>query len=441
MAISISPGAPGMRDASGRLPIDEAPLKSIHIIAAAAVLGGAFLDGYVLGIVGPALSLAKGEMQLSALSQGLIASSALIGVFIGGLFFGNLADRYGRRPVFAWNLAAFIILSVLQFFVQEVWHLVALRLALGLAVGVEYAVGSSVLAEFSRRKGRGALLGSFSIGWQLGFTVAFIVGSFYEGDNWRMLLASSVIPALITFALRITLPETPMWLKAQGRDAEARAIVDRHFGSEYTVLEVDQKPEHASLRDLFTAETWRQTLYSGFFWFCQVGPFFAIFTFMAPVLESLGLQGSHTVDLSLNALQIAGAVAGVFMLHWMSRRGFVIWTFLVILLTFLALGLFPQAPTWFILSLFAIYMFVAPGANNIEFVYPPEIFDTHVRATGVGFSAAFSRISAAGVTYLLPYLLQRFGFSTTIILMASVPLLGLILSIIWAPETKGKHLR
>ncbi|WP_199259303.1 MFS transporter [Paracoccus binzhouensis] len=441
MAISLIPGAAATRDASGRLFIDEAPLKPIHVTAAAAVLGGAALDGYVLGIVGPALSIAKQELQLSAISQGLIASSALIGVFIGGLFFGNLADRFGRRPVFAWNLAAFILLSLLQLFVQDVWQLVAIRLALGLAIGVEYAVGSSVLAEFSRRKGRGVLLGCFSIGWQAGFTIAFIVGAFYGGDNWRMLLASSVVPALITFALRMTLPETPMWLKARGRDAEAQAIVERHFGAEYAIPEVDLNARHASPRELFTAETWRQTLYSGLFWFCQVGPFFGIFTFMAPVLESLGLKDATAVDMSLNAIQIAGAVFGVFLLHWMSRRGFVIWTFAVVLLTFLALGLFPQAPSWAVIALFSVYMFVAPAANNIQFVYPPEIFDTHVRATGVGFSAAFSRISAAGVTYLLPWLLQQFGFSATLVMMAGFPLLGLVLSILWAPETKGRHLR
>ncbi|UFM64954.1 MFS transporter [Paracoccus sp. MA] len=103
---------------------------------------------------------------------------------------------------------------------------------------------------------------------------------------------------------------------------------------------------------------------------------------MMPVLESLGLRDATAVDMSLNAIQIAGAVVGVFLLHWMSRRGFVIWTFVMVLLTFLALGLLPQAPTWVVVVLFATYMFVAPAANNIQFVYPPEIFDTHVRATG-----------------------------------------------------------
>ncbi|MEB2567625.1 MFS transporter [Burkholderia multivorans] len=421
--------------------VDEAPLMPIHVIAAVACLGGAALDGYILGIVGPALAIAKHELVLTAMSQGLIAASALIGVFIGGLIFGNLADRYGRRPVFSWNLAAFVALSLCQFFVQDTWQLVAIRLLLGLAIGVEYAVGSSVLAEFSRRKHRGALLGGFTIAWQIGFTAAFIIGAFYDGNDWRMLLGSSVIPAVITYVLRLFLPETPMWLKAKGRDAEARAVVDKHFGPQYAIPSVDIQSASASPRELFKRDTWRQTLYSGLFWFCQVGPFFAIFTFMVPVLEMLGLQGDHRVDMSLNAIQIAGVVFGVFMIHWMSRRGFVAWTFAAVVVIFLVLGLFPHAPTWFVVCMFAAYMFLGPAINNIQFVYPPEIFDTHVRATGIGFSAAFSRISAAGVTYLLPYLLQTFGFSTTLLMMTSFPVLGLIVTLLWAPETKGMQLR
>ena len=94
MAIAILSGGPAVRDAQGRLPVDEAPLKTIHVLAAAAVLGRAVLDGYVLGIVGPALSLAGNEMQLSALAQGLIASSALIGIFHDRAIREAVADRY-----------------------------------------------------------------------------------------------------------------------------------------------------------------------------------------------------------------------------------------------------------------------------------------------------------------------------------------------------------
>lgn len=432
---SLTSPAPGQQRS-----LDDAPLRPIHILAAAAVLGGAALDGYILGIIGPALYLAQGEMALSALSQGLIASSALIGVFIGGLIFGNLADRHGRRPVFSWNLLSFILLSLLQYFVQEVWQLVVLRLALGLAIGVEYAVGTSVLAEFSRRKGRGVLLGGFGVGWQVGFTIAFIVGTLYTGDDWRLLLVTSAIPAIAVFLLRMKLPETPMWLKARGRDEEARRIVSQHFGAEYAIPEVNLHTVHPSPRELLTSPNWRQHLYSGLFWFCQVGPFFAIFTFTGPVFESLGIRDETTVSMTLNILQILGALFGLLLLHWLSRRSFVIWTFAVMFVTLLAIGILPQAPLWVIVALFGTYMFVAPAANNIEYVYPAEIFDTRLRSTGVGFSAAFSRISAAAV-YLLPFVLQNYGASITMIVMAMFPLLGLVLSVMWAPETKRTALR
>ncbi len=421
--------------------LDDAPLRPIHVLAAAAVLGGAALDGYVLGIVGPALTLAGRELNLSAVSQGLIAASALIGVFIGGLLFGSLADRYGRRPVFSWNLAAFVVLSIMQIFVQEVWQLVALRLALGLAIGVEYAVGTSVLAEFSRRKGRGVLLGSFAVGWQVGFTIAFVVGSLYTGNDWRFLLATSAVPAIITFILRMGLPETPMWLKARGRNAEARAIVERHFGPGYSIPDVELDKANPSPKELFVGANRRQHLYSGLFWFCQVGPFFAIFTFIGPVFDALGIRDATLVDLWLNALQIMGAVFGLLLLHWLSRRSFVIWTFAVMFAALLAIGLMPQAPLWLMVLLFGLYMFIAPAANNIQYVYPAEIFDTRLRSTGVGFSAAFSRISAASAVYLLPVSLQIFGASASLLIMAFFPLLGLVLSIFWAPETKRKALR
>ncbi|CAM3066736.1 MFS transporter, putative metabolite transport protein [Paracoccus aminovorans] len=334
--------------------LDEAPLKPIHIIAVAASLGGAALDGYVLGIVGPSLTLASRELALSALSQGLIAASALIGVFVGGMFFGNLADKYGRRPVFSYNLLAFLVLSLLQMLVTEVWQLVALRLALGLAIGVEYAVGTSVLAEFSRRKGRGVLLGCFSLGWQVGFTAAFVVGSLYHGTDWRFLLATSAVPALITFLLRLRLPETPMWLKARGRDAEARAVVTRHFGAEYDIPDVVLEKSHASPIELIQSPNWRQHVYSGLFWFCQVGPFFAIFTFVGPVFQMLQIHDATVVDIWLNSLQILGAVFGLLLLHWLTRRHFVIWTFAVMFAVLLAIGLFPQAPVWVVVALFAV---------------------------------------------------------------------------------------
>ena len=243
-----------------------------------------------------------------------------------------------------------------------------------------------------------------------------------------MLLASSAIPAGITFLLRLGLPESPMWLKARGREAEAEAIVRRHFGPGHTIPALTLEQSHPSPAELFRHKNWRAHLYAGLFWFCQIGPFFAIFTFAMPVFRSLGIDSGVTVDILLNGLQIVGAVFGLWLLHWLTRRHFVIWTFAIMFAVLLLLGLLPDAPTWLIVTLFAGYMFIAPAANNMQFVYPSEIFETRIRSTGVGFAAAFSRISAAAATYLLPVTMQAYGVSATLLIMAAFPLLGLVVS-------------
>ncbi|MFJ2621026.1 MFS transporter [Glutamicibacter sp. NPDC087344] len=420
-------------------PLDEAPLRKVHILATGAILGGAILDGYVLGIIGPVLNSASAELGLDALGMGLIAASALIGVFVGGLFFGSLADKIGRKPVFSWSLAAFIVLSLLQLAVTDVWQLVAIRLALGLAVGVEYAVGSSMLAEFSRRKGRGVLLGAFEVSWIIGFILAYIVGHYAPG-SWRILLASSAIPAILTFIMRIGMPESPYWLHAQGRKEEAAEIVRVHFGEGYTLPEPEQAETKSRFRDLWTKSTWRPHLFAGLFWFCQVGPFFAIFTFLEPVFENLGIEGGPQFDFISNGIQLAGAFFGLYLLHRLTRRNFVIWTFALMFGALIILGLFPSAPVWLTVFLFVSYLFIAPAANNIERVYPAEIFPTNIRATGVGMAAAFSRIAAIATTYLLPTSMEHLGANGTLIILAVFPLVGLITSFLWAPETKGKQL-
>lgn len=425
-------------------PLDEAPVKPIHILAAVASLGGAFLDGYVLGIVGPALEIASSGTRLLAglgpLGSGLIASSALIGVLIGGMFFGNVADRFGRRPVFAWNLGAFVVLSILQYFVTEAWQLVALRLLLGLMIGVEYAVGSAMLAEFSRRRGRGVLLGAFEVLWLVGFIAAFVTGNLYQGDNWRLLLLTSAIPALITFLLRTKLPESPLWLKSRGRTEEAEAIIEKHFGTGYSIPNIPSQSENPRLSEFFTRENWRRNVYAGLFWFCQVGPFFAIFTFLGPVFDGIGIESGLAIDFSFNLVQLAGGLLGLLLIHLLARRTFVISTFSIMFAALLIVGLFPHAPIWITILLFGIYCFIAPASNNIERVYPAEIFDTRLRATGTGFAAGLSRLSAAAATFLLPAAIDAFGTSSTLVILAMFPLVGLVFSILWAPETKGKHL-
>ena len=140
------------------LPYDEAPSTQFHTRVAVAAAGGALSDGYVLGTVGIALSLAHDDLRLDSIATGLIGAASLAGLFLGSLLLGPLADRFGRRPAFLPTMAVFALASAAQFFVQTVWQLLALRLLLGLALGVDYVACTALVAEFAPRRSRGRLL-------------------------------------------------------------------------------------------------------------------------------------------------------------------------------------------------------------------------------------------------------------------------------------------
>lgn len=421
--------------------IDYAKWNKLHTLAAFCTLGGTALDGYILGVVGGAIGSATEELHFSALSQGLIGASALIGIFIGGLVLGRAADRWGRRVVFRWNLVAFVILSILQLFAVSTWDLAVYRILIGVAIGVEYAVGAALLSEFLPARVRGMFLAALQSTWFLGFVGANFVALAWADVNWRVVLASSAIPAVIIAIARIKLPESPRWLQSQGRADEAQAIVDQHFPAGTELPAAAPKVEQSRFSDLFNRENWRLTTYGGLFWACQVGPLFAIFTFITPVLDDLGLPDGFSRDFIMNMLQFAGAVVFVWVLAATRRRPFAIWTFAVTLVALLILGIFPSAPLAVLAVATGVYLFVASGASNLQFVYPSEMFPTQLRTSGVGFSASMSRLGAALATYLLPVLIASFGVNTSLLLLALFPIVGLIASVLWAPETSRSLIR
>ena len=415
--------------------MDDAKWNRLHTLATFCTLGGTALDWYILGAVGGSISSATKEMHFSPLSQGLIGASALIGIFIGGLFFGRAADRWGRRAVFRWNLVAFVVLSVLQLFAVNTWDLTAYRVLLGVAIGVEYAVGAALLSELVPSRARGPLLATLQATWFLGFVGANFVALAWADTNWRVVLASSAIPAAIIVIARIWLPESPRWLAAQGRTAEAQAIVDKHFPPGTALPEVEVVGASGRFGELFDKQHWRRSAYGAIFWACQVGPLFAIFTFITPVLDDLGLPSGFARDFIMNMLQLAGAVVFIWVLAVTRRRPLAIWTFGIVFLALLALGIFPNAPLAVLAVATGVYLFVAAGACNLEFVYPSEMFPTRLRSSGVGFSASMSRVGAALATYLLPVLIASVGINLSLLILALFPLVGFVASIAWAPET------
>jgi len=425
--------------------MDDAPLNKFHLRITALTFGSNFSDGYALGIIGMALSLLGPQMKLNSLWEGLIGSSALIGLFFGSLLLGGLSDKIGRQKIFLTNFVIITVASALQFFINDPVTLFILRILIGFALGGDYAVGSTLLAEFAPRKYRGILLSSLNVLWTVGYVLSNVVGYYLERsgpDSWRWMLVSAAIPAVIVLVLRFGTPESPRWLVKMGRNEEAREIVRKYIGPNAVMDENVEKSTNVNYRlmDLFSKQLWKRTAFGGLFYVCQVVPYFAIYTFLPTILDKMGFKETFSIDMYLNLFLLLGSIAGLWCTEKLSRRGFTIYSFIILTVSLFVLSLLPANSHGFAIMVFVIFTFVMSAASNLTLVYPAELFPTEIRGSGVGVVTAISRVGSAIGTFLLPVRVESIGMTSSMIAMAIILLIGTVVSIAWAPETKSLSL-
>lgn len=136
-------------------------------------------------------------------------------------------------------------------------------------------------------------------------------------------------------------------------------------------------------------------------------------------------------------MNIVGGLLGIYLVTALRRRVFVIGTFLVMAVVLCITAAQAQLPTGVILTSFFVFILTSSAASLIQFVYPPELFPTEIRATGIGIGAAASRIGATVSTFAMPIVMASVGASWTFIMLAAICMIGAIASLLWAPETKN----
>lgn len=407
------------------------------------LIGGMVLDGYVLGIIGPVSGRMAEDLQLTAFWQGLIAAAALIGILIGAPIGGWAADKWGRKPIFMFDIGLFAVASGMQFFVDSPILLIVVRLLMGIAIGTEYAVGWPLMAEFSPTHLRGRLMAAMGIAWYAGFMIAFVIGHLlneYTALSWHFILGTSTFIAVVLFLARLGMPESPRWLWSVGRKDEARALAAKYMPDDALDDVQHEDVRKGSFGMLFSKQYWRSTLFISAFWFCAVTPYFAIATFADSVLQQYGLAGGLAGGVGLSAVALAGVVVTFLLIEKVGRRTLTVppqWLCAAVLAI---IGLWAGAPALVVLILFLVFSFFNAGYNTLTNVYPGEVLPTEIRGIGTGFAAAVSRVGAGIGIFLLPMSMESLGAGPTMLIAAGVALVGAALSQWLAPETKGKTL-
>jgi MFS family permease len=254
------------------------------------------------------------------------------------------AGRVGRQKVYLFDIAAFIVLSVLQLFADAPWQLVVLRLALGVAIGADFAIAGTIASEFAPQKSRGPLLVVMVTMWSVGAAVAYVVGwaMLSAGpDAWRWMLASSAIPAALILLLRIGTPESPRWLLSKGRVEEARAVVEQMLGPGADLSDIETDTDAAGrYSDMFRKPYLRRTVFVCVFWACQLLPIYAISTYEPTILHSFGLATGDEAYLGAVVIQVfyvLGSLSGALFVN-RGRRKLLLWSFAISTLPLLGLA-------------------------------------------------------------------------------------------------------
>ncbi|MGW0734749.1 MFS transporter [Streptomyces sp. NPDC002851] len=426
--------------------LDDAPLSRFHKKLTLYSSGGPFLDGYILSIIGVAMVQVTPQLDLSDSAQGLIGASALIGIFLGAFAGGYLTDKFGRQVLYTVDLIAIIVCSVAQFWATDPVWLFILRLLIGMAVGADYPIATSLLAEFTPRRYRGPLLGGLIVMWFVGAATAYIVGEILLSvgdDGWRWMLASAAVPATIIVLLRLGTPESPRWLAKKGRTQEAEQVLKQVFGPRAGLADLpEEERENVDLKAILRSGYGGRMLYITVFWTCSIVPLFAIYAFGPAILDALSLEGglANIGEALITVMFLVGCAASLLVVNRIGRRTLVIHSFIWSGLALLLLGIFPDAPSGVIMTLFALYAIIIGGTQILQWIYPNELFPTEVRGSAVGLASSLSRIGAAVGTYLVPVALSSWGIGGTMLAAAAISLVGAVVSMAWAPETRGMAL-
>jgi putative MFS transporter len=288
---------------------------------------------------------------------------------------------------------------------------------LGVAIGADYPIATAIVAEFMPQRLRGAALSAMEGVWSLGAATAYLAGYALlrtGPESWKWILASPAIFAAVGLLMRASAPESPLWLEARDRGELARV----------------------SFATLFQSGFREKLAFVSAMWLLQAVPLFAIYTYAPAVLAALGLgsNGSPVGSVAITAAFAIGAFVAMPLVERWGRRPVGIAGFAIATVAFVVL---PFSATAIVVACFLAYAVGMGAATVLELVYPAELFPTSIRASAAGFAAGISRIGAFAGTFLLPIGMARFGVTRIILGAAALSAIGLVISMLWAPETKG----
>jgi len=430
--------------------------RKVTLLSAA----GTFLDGYDLAVIAVALPVLTKQWHLSPGLAAPLAASAVVGMLIGALVVGRLTDKLGRKAMYLIDLIGFVLFAVLTAAAQDVWQLMIFRFLLGLSLGADYPISATLLAEYAPAARRGAMMCRMGAAWFAGSATAYLVGAALTplgGLGWRLMLLLGAVFALLVIWLRRAVPESPRWLRAQGRGDDVEQVLSYLGGGDAgsatapaPELSGDQTGSQAGSRAgahpwrlLFSRPVLRWTVFCCAFWAVYTTAYYGITIYTPTLLNSLtsNAQQASIGSAVVGVVGLLGSGIGILLVDRVGRRPLIIVAFAGLTLSLAVLALTGSSSLAVVAVLLAVAVMCANGGPGIlDFLYPTELLPTEVRATGSGLATAVSRVGGILGIVVFPDLVKAWGIAHALWLFVACGAAGTVICLLLAPETKGETL-
>ncbi|MDU2063249.1 MAG: MFS transporter [Sporomusaceae bacterium] len=392
--------------------------------ALAAAFFGYTLDSFDVMVYAFALTTIVQEMQLTTISAGFLASLTLFASSFGGVLFGIVSDRFGRKKGIMLTISIFAVFSFLSGISQNVIQLALARTCLGIGMGGQWTAGVLLLAETWPPRHRAKAMGLMQSGWALGYVLAALATiMLLPSYGWRALFMIGLLPATCILWLVYYIDETVHWKKAQAQSKESRMDFFQIF--------------RPALRRYTVVITLISTLLMLGYW----GLFSWLPSYLSMPVEKGGAGLSIVRSSQFMIPVMIGAWLGYvtygFFADRMGRRPVFSFYLMIAACLVYFYGTSRDPEMLFLLGPFV--GFFGSGAFSGFGAFASEIFPTQARGFGTGFTYNMGRIFSAGAPLFIGYLALFYGLGSALLFTGAAYFLAAA-AIFLLPETKGREL-